>query len=332
MAKINWSARRGINIAALILVVTALTACQAHQKSTITTVHKPNITVRINDTYPAEAKLVADLSEEMFGRVSKIIDRDNPGPIMIHIFDFPRAAWLGRANFRTGEIQIQRRLVQTPVRFKEVVAHELTHLMAGIAHGQNLFLTEGLATYIGTKILAEHNDRKGNRTYNIHRAFRKFANDSTRRVPTIIEVSGNPWLFGEGGKHTSLAYIMAASFVGYLVETFGIDKVMKVFDSGRYESHLGKDLEALSAEWRDSIGHSRTIVPIKEKNSATRESPVHLASLSDKFVCEKAVDIYYANHTRRYRWNTAKSREEFVDEVYRRKIRFSDCVVILKGN
>jgi hypothetical protein len=46
------------------------------------------------------------------------------------------------------------------------------------------------------------------------------------------------------------AYIFAGSFVGFLIEKYGLPEFRKLYESGRYESAYGKSLGELEKEWR----------------------------------------------------------------------------------
>ncbi|HEU0289173.1 MAG TPA: hypothetical protein VFR39_00190, partial [Burkholderiales bacterium] len=53
--------------------------------------------------------------------------------------------------------------------------------------------------------------------------------------------------------HEESAYIFAGSFVGFLVEKFGLPAFRKLYETGNYEAAYGKSLGELEKEWRSSL-------------------------------------------------------------------------------
>jgi hypothetical protein len=49
------------------------------------------------------------------------------------------------------------------------------------------------------------------------------------------------------------AYLLAGSFVGFLVERYGLDEFRKLYGEGSYEAAYGKPLGVLEKEWRSAI-------------------------------------------------------------------------------
>jgi hypothetical protein len=50
--------------------------------------------------------------------------------------------------------------------------------------------------------------------------------------------------------HEKAAYILAGSFVGFLIERYGLPMFRSLYVSGNYEDVYGKPLETLEQEWR----------------------------------------------------------------------------------
>jgi hypothetical protein len=46
------------------------------------------------------------------------------------------------------------------------------------------------------------------------------------------------------------AYILAGSFVGFLIERYGLPMFRSLYDIGNYAEVYGKPLETLEQEWR----------------------------------------------------------------------------------
>lgn len=51
----------------------------------------------------------------------------------------------------------------------------------------------------------------------------------------------------------SRSYLLAGSFVRFMVDTYGIEKFKGVFPTGNFAKHYGKDLYALEAEWLEFL-------------------------------------------------------------------------------
>ena len=64
-------------------------------------------------------------------------------------------------------------------------------------------------------------------------------------APPLSSVMG----FGFWGHAGSQSYLLAGSFVRFLVDTYGIEKFKGVFPTGNFVKHYAKDLSTLEAEW-----------------------------------------------------------------------------------
>ena len=64
-------------------------------------------------------------------------------------------------------------------------------------------------------------------------------------APPLSSVMG----FGFWGHAGSRSYLLAGSFVRFLVDTYGIEKFKGVFPTGNFVKHYAKDLPSLEAEW-----------------------------------------------------------------------------------
>ncbi len=53
------------------------------------------------------------------------------------------------------------------------------------------------------------------------------------------------------------AYLLAGSFVGFLIERYGLEDFKKLYENGSYEEAYGKPLAALEKEWRSAISEKR---------------------------------------------------------------------------
>jgi hypothetical protein len=123
--------------------------------------------------------------------------------------------------------------------------HEIVHIYAP---NNNRFLAEGLAVYLHTKL-------GGNP------AFPNFGEDLRRSA--VRSVSGIKSLESLNSVRTprplstimdeETAYILAGSFVGFLIETYGLPSFRNLYETDNYEKAYGKPLDTLEREWRVSI-------------------------------------------------------------------------------
>ena len=123
--------------------------------------------------------------------------------------------------------------------------HEIVHIYAP---NNNRFLAEGLAVYLHTKL-------GGNP------AFPNFGEDLHRLV--VRSLSGVKSLESLNGVRTprplssvmdeETAYVLAGSFVGFLIERYDLPLFRNFYETADYEKIYGKSLDTLEKEWRLSI-------------------------------------------------------------------------------
>ena len=149
------------------------------------------------------------------------------------------------------------------VRGSDPTMHEIVHVYAP---NQNRFLAEGVATYA-------HFLLGGNP------AFPTFGDDLGERAKAIarkidlriLDGITTPTPLTRSGYDNVDCYIVAGSFVGFLIETYGMEtfrkhyaltpftpgKRTKAGDPDRWTKSYGKRLPQLGAEWRRKIGAAR---------------------------------------------------------------------------
>lgn len=79
-------------------------------------------------------------------------------------------------------------------------------------------------------------------------------------APPISGIMG----FGFWGHAGSRSYLLAGSFVRFLVDTYGIEKFKGVFPTGNFMRHYGKDLYSLEMEWLEFLDN----VPLSDNDIA----------------------------------------------------------------
>jgi hypothetical protein len=123
--------------------------------------------------------------------------------------------------------------------------HEIVHIYAP---NTNRFLAEGLAVYLHAKLASNP-------------AFPNFGGDLRRLA--VRGLSGVESLDALNSVRTprplgtvmeeKTAYILAGSFVGFLIEQEGLALFRSVYETGNYEKVYGKPLRTLEAAWRVSL-------------------------------------------------------------------------------
>ena len=120
--------------------------------------------------------------------------------------------------------------------------HEIVHIYAP---NDNRFLAEGLAVYLHAKLAGNP-------------AFPNFGEDLRRLAARGL--SGLKSLEALNGVRTPRplsavmdeknAYALAGSFVGYLIEKYGLASFRSLYATESYEQVYGKSLDILEQEWR----------------------------------------------------------------------------------
>jgi hypothetical protein len=123
--------------------------------------------------------------------------------------------------------------------------HEIVHIYAP---NNNRFLAEGLAVYLHTKLAGNP-------------AFPNFE-DTLRRL-AVRGLSGVESLDALNSVRTprplatvmeeKAAYILAGSFVGFVIERYGLALFRSLYETENYEKVYGKPLGTLENEWRLSL-------------------------------------------------------------------------------
>jgi hypothetical protein len=123
--------------------------------------------------------------------------------------------------------------------------HEIVHIYAP---NNNRFLAEGLAVYLHTKLA-------GNPAFpNFGEELRRSAARRLSGVKSLQALNGvrtprplSTVLDDETG------YTLAGSFVGFLIERYGLPLFRNLYETEDYEKAYKKSLDALEREWRLSV-------------------------------------------------------------------------------
>ena len=125
------------------------------------------------------------------------------------------------------------------------ILHEIVHIYAP---NDNRFLAEGLAVYLHTTL-------KGNP------AFPNFGEDLRRLAARSLSSLGSLETLNSVRTPRPLstvmneetAYVLAGSFVGFLIEKHGLPAFRRLYGSETYEIVYGKALVLLENDWRSSL-------------------------------------------------------------------------------
>ena len=123
--------------------------------------------------------------------------------------------------------------------------HEIVHIYAP---NDNRFLAEGLAVYLHTKLT-------GNPAFpNFGEDLRRLAARGLSGIKSLEALNGvrtpRPLSAVMDEKN---AYALAGSFVGYLIEKYGLASFRSLYATENYEQVYGKSLDILEKEWRFNL-------------------------------------------------------------------------------
>jgi len=123
--------------------------------------------------------------------------------------------------------------------------HEIVHIYAP---NENRFLAEGLAVYL-------HHKLAGNGAFpNFGKSLDAEARDRLSQIESLDRLNNvrTPRPLGSVLNEQS-AYVLAGSFVGFLMEKYGLPEFRKLYEGGTYKNVYGKSLETLEKEWRAAL-------------------------------------------------------------------------------
>lgn len=124
--------------------------------------------------------------------------------------------------------------------------HEIVHIYA--PHDDR-FLAEGFAVYLQEKIGG--NPGFPNFRGEDFRALTRARLSEVRSLQRLHAVRTPTPLSSVADNQT--AYIVAGSFVGFLIEKYGLPKFRSLYQTADYDKVYGKSLQMLEKEWRASL-------------------------------------------------------------------------------
>ena len=159
-----------------------------------------------------------------------------------------------------------------------MLAHELAHILSTYTLGPPYapMIHEGLALYLPQKVLTQNT---GYLSYQEICAL-AFQTPSFKSASELDELAYSATGFG-GHIRTFFNYNLSGCFVGYLIETYGLDQLNQVYDTGDYASVYGRTLAELDAEWQASLSGVQISI-----------DPLQFRDLVDEVA--QAYDVYVA--------------------------------------
>lgn len=152
------------------------------------------------------------------------------------------------------------------------VGHELSHMVLG--RSASLSLEEGACSYMQSLV---------SDTPDIHSAgvpVHVYAKTLLANSPTAHDISQTIGKMSTRtpynvGKTRSPFYALSHSFVKYLVETYGIEKFMTLYNQGHTASYYaevyGKPFETLRMEWFDCLDGQEALPEVPDQETFIRE-------------------------------------------------------------
>lgn len=131
---------------------------------------------------------------------------------------------------------------------RAAIIHEITHALAN--HGDNSFFTEGLAVYFQDRFGG------GNSFPNYSIPLDDLVRHYKRQLIPIVELMQNNAVFSQlESEERLIAYIEAGSFIRFLVNTYGEERLAELHNSSflDFKTVYGSDLEELAAQWRSYV-------------------------------------------------------------------------------
>ncbi len=197
---------------------------------------------------------------------------------------------------------------------ESTLEHELVHIYAAqigstpfkIADGYNMAMLEGYA-------MAIEDNYSG---YDIHyMALLAKESGYNFNIPELFS------RFNFFGQASSLSYITAGSFIKYLIEIYGIEKVNLLYQDLDFEEYLGKNLDGLSNEYVQFLGELNYPINKQRANLFFGRRPI------TKKVCPRTV----ANNLNSA-WDLYRERNYFsAMSLFRKIFNYSNSYSALLG-
>ncbi|MBQ6697130.1 MAG: hypothetical protein IJN16_10550 [Lachnospiraceae bacterium] len=165
------------------------------------------------------------------------------------------------------------------------LAHELTHTIVGDSFSRSL--SEGLSEYtqgrLGPENYAESYGWTWEETFKLYLNTLQengFSTDTLEDIISNVGVKGYEYPYLSNGvlgstMENDIWYHYSRSFVEYLAEQYGIEKVVALARQGEteadYETYFGKSFEVIKEEWVEHLDNIEPTMTFEEMAEAEKE-------------------------------------------------------------
>ena len=228
-------------VAVLVLVVESAAAPRASVQAV--SVGCQGIEVVSDELMRAEAEKYCRYAAGERRKVEQLWGATWQGPIRIQVSSaFTIARSLVTNGGKPGNTEMPLARVRDE---RGALLHEITHSYAPNA---NRFLQEGLAVYLQDKM-------GGNPAFpNFGRKLHVLAGNALPSVSSLEALNSvrfpQPLTVAVDER---TGYLLAGSFVQFLIEKNGLPRFRALYESGDYEKAYQKSLRALEKEWRSNV-------------------------------------------------------------------------------
>ncbi len=212
----------------------------------------------------AKLALVAADHEYRLARVVEYLGVSPRGRISSYVFPNNEAKrrFTGSAETQVANID-HREIYVTDYGYPHpVIEHELAHIVSGEICGIFGLPWNGLVPNVafleGIAVAAAWHDRGSGTPHEQSAAMLK-----EKLLPSAEKIAG----LGFWTDRQARAYTAAGSFLRFLGDTYGVEKVREAYRHTSVEEAFGKDLGALEVEWRRFL----ETVPVEEKKRAAAQ-------------------------------------------------------------
>jgi tetratricopeptide (TPR) repeat protein len=215
----------------------------------ITTEH---FNIYLPDKSPAELSRIALLHEYYYNKI--VIELKLGKTKKIDSFIFENASQK-RKLFGSGNADVAKtwshQIFLNYDTYEKSLKHELVHILSGyfgstifkISDGFNMAMVEGIAVAI-------ENNFDG---YPVHYGARlAFLNNDKIKITHLF--SGLNFFT----QYSSVSYIVVGSFVRFLIEKYGIEKIKKLYGDYDFKKVIGKDISGLEKDYKKFLYSIKT--------------------------------------------------------------------------
>ncbi|MBT3990614.1 MAG: hypothetical protein HON14_15455 [Rhodospirillaceae bacterium] len=294
----------------------------------ITIIDRGKLCVLAADMSEFEANAIADAAEISYQKVVSFLDLQYPRKITITVkeegLDKPP-----RAYAPVGRIIVPKRIFKNGIH-EGVLIHEITHTLMGLSGPfvariertrrrrirhlvSSGLLNEGLAGYMDSALA----DRGAlsYRKINAHKLTYKHLLNKIN-YGLLAKLHRDKKLFlghGKPSKKKKLVarYIIAGSFVRYLIENYGVFELMRVYQGMTFLEVYTKDINSLQEEWLFYMTehYFPDVDTLMNANTEARKLKT-FSRISDKLICRKMdIDEIFVEEGKRRELNKLKCDE-----------------------